>query len=208
MLSFSLNFSYFGIILMTTSLLGQSSSVNNATCLDDYAFCVRYCSLSLADYVALIAASCGDLLGVPLPLPVFSPPPLPPLPPLPRAGSHLICICTSTVLRRYTCHEQHSRCCCCSASGSGASRPSHTRCSSTRSRSPPRPRRGTLYDSIRNCCCSCCTYDALLCIKSIGRVLVTILLMLARVTVAGTIVVLFLYASEIRQLTSTSTIYS
>jgi MFS family permease len=69
LLGFCLNFSYFGIILMTTSLIGQSSSVDNSTCLDDYAFCVSYCSLSFADYVALIVASCGDLLCVPMPVP-------------------------------------------------------------------------------------------------------------------------------------------
>lgn len=63
-LSFCLNFSYLGVILLSTSLLGQTYSVDNSTCVENYAFCVAYCSLSLSDYIALIVASCGDLFGV------------------------------------------------------------------------------------------------------------------------------------------------
>ena len=63
LVSFCMNFAYLCIVLGSTGLVSISGTVSNATCGVNYVFCTQYCQLSRADYLALIAASCGDLLG-------------------------------------------------------------------------------------------------------------------------------------------------
>lgn len=61
--SFCMNFAYMGVILASAELVTITGSLTNETCATDYLFCVENCQLSRSDYVALIVASCGDVLG-------------------------------------------------------------------------------------------------------------------------------------------------
>lgn len=58
-----MNFAYMGLILASAELVTITGSLTNETCATDYLFCVENCQLSRSDYVALIVASCGDVLG-------------------------------------------------------------------------------------------------------------------------------------------------